>query len=1082
MTQAAIPASPDPAPLVAGLIGKPWAAHARGPDAFDCWGLAAHVEAALWGRVLPWSEADGPEGLREIIDAIRSSDLQRRWLPVRDPRPGDLVLMAAGLWPNHVGVWIEAGPGLTGILHATRDGGVMLQSLAQARADWARVEFRRCGEAALDALAAAPTDLIAHAAGRPVLVVVADPLDPLRDAELRPLVHGETVAEAVAGLPDLDRRWLVLGDLPLLRHNPATGEAEWDRPVAEGDTLWALPPLPMEGDRGSQVLATVLSIVVSLAAPYAAGALLGQSASNLTFGGKLLSAGIAIGANLLISQFLPPPETVAPLANPDPTYSFGQVQNAVRPGAPVPQVYGTMRRVPDLLAPPWAEFEENEQLLHLLLCLGQGEHRLREFGFGDTPVWSETEGFTGAVSDIDYELVPPGGDVTLFPSSVAVNTEVEGLEIVVPDPVDGPVPVGPFVAVPSGATATELIFDFVFPRGLFSQPSGVAETSVTWEVEAQLLDDAGNAIGFWQTLEAITETRATTSPVRLTRRYPVERGRYRTRVTRTSASTVTGTGAQDGLVWLALKAKRADAPTYPDVTALALRVRADAASTRSLQEWYVRSTRVLPFFGADGVLSREPTEAIDAAALDICTASYGLGLTEDQVDLPQLRALAATWAARGDVCCTAIERDVSAWEALELVLSAGRTKPEFIGATVTFVRDEARPASRLITPADMVRGSFEVERLHYRRDAPNTVVMRYRDRQGAMRTVECQPEGVTEAQPATIIDQVMVDAAQVWREGIYRAASNFYRRRYASWVMLGGGKSLIRGQVLDVSHPRPRYGTPARLLSVAWPEVTLTGPHGLGNGAPGWLWLTRPDGSPWGPVRVRGVNGQPAALRIDAGDFDAILGSSGGIGYAPDPRDWMVAEADPYPARGRTVALDDAQVEPTRAVVAPETAELFRCMVAEVLPGENGEVEVLAVEDHPAVHRADWAAPPDAPVDPPALLNDAAPVWDGVLIVGTEIDDPSRPDRIDHRIEGPAVPGAVRYVAEWASSVAAGNWQPAGESASPTFDGPSTDAANISIRVAAAGPVLRGPWSYYRTRIDVLTGGKTVAVPDPAAP
>ena len=203
--------------------------------------------------------------------------------------------------------------------------------------------------------------------------------------------------------------------------------------------------------------------------------------------------------------------------------------------------------------------------------------------------------------------------------------------------------------------------------------------------------------------------------------------------------------------------------------------------------------------------------------------------------------------------------------------------------------------------------------------------------------------------------------------------------------------------------------------------------------------------------------------------------------YSNDPRDWLLTEDAPGLAAGQSEILAGQQSEPTRAVVSANQGQMFRAMIVEVLPGEDGQVEVLAVEDNPKVHSADAAAPPATSADAPALLNNDSPTWDGVVIVGSEVSDTQNPGRIDHRIEGPAIPGAVRYIAEWASSIAAADWQAAADSASPAFDGPMTTDADISIRVAAAGPVLRGPWVYFRTQIDVINGGKTVAIPDPAA-
>lgn len=1081
MTQPDIQACAE---LISETVGRPWAARGTGPEAYDCWGLAQRVQRDLFDRCLPDAGAFVAEGqgLRDVIETIKASELQRRWQAVARPSPGDIVLMARSAQFSHVGTWVDGGPGLRGCLHCVRGDGVLLQGMAELRVDWARMEFRRCVEPALVALAHAPLTRLSHVAARPVLVVVNDPLNPLQSADIRELQPGITAREAVAALPDLAHRWLCLNDMPLLRVNPATGEDEWSRRVGPRDVLWALPPMPEGDDRSSQVLATVLTIAATVAAPYAAAALGGGAfgtASALTGTGKLLSAGIAVGANLLISSFIrPPSQGAVQLANSDPTYAFGNIGNQMRPGGVVPRIYGTMRRQPDLLAAPWAQYEENKQLIHILLCLGQGEYDLLEFGIGDTAVWTKDAGLTGAIADCEFEIVPPGGQVTLFPAAVEVNTEVDGIELAAPDPdPDAPTnTVGPYVAVPAGETARELVLDFAFPYGLFDISGTTMPASVSWVVEAQLIDDLGQPAGFLQELESFTETAETTSTLRLTKRLAVPAGRYRVQVTRTTASALSGAG-KDTLVWAGLKSNLAAETVYDDVTALALRVRADATSSGSLQQWYAKATAILPYYDAAGDLVTGPTEAIEAAALDILRSDYGLARSDDQIDIDQLQDYAATWAARGDVCCTAIESEMGAWDALSLVLAAGRTKPQFLGGMVTFVRDEARAAApRLITDADMLRGSFSVERLHARQDSPNAVNMRYRDRDGVMRSLLCAPSGITEIRAADQFTQVMVDAAQVWREGHYMAASNNVRRRFLSWVMLGGGRALIPGKLVDIAHPRPKYGSPARVMDMDWPILTLSAPSGLARGEAGWVALAMPDGALWGPVRCLGLSSTPPSIRIDDDDLDTIVTQPQDHDYAPNPRDWIVTGRDHAPSSSGPDLLRDTQSEATRVVVGRDGEDRIRAIVLETIPRDAGQVEVLAVEEVASVHSADQVALPVTAL-PEALTNTTAPSWQNVVITGQAVADPQRPDRVDFTVSGPDIPGAVRYLAETASQLSAPNWADAGGSSVPEFDGPSLDGEDVYIRVAAAGPVLRGPWSYFRTQLSIIAAGRTVAVP-----
>ncbi|SEO36306.1 Putative phage tail protein, partial [Gemmobacter aquatilis] len=76
---------------------------------------------------------------------------------------------------------------------------------------------------------------------------------------------------------------------------------------------------------------------------------------------------------------------------------------------------------PDFAAQPYTEFAGGEQYLYQLLCLGAGQYDVEELRIEDTPVTSFEE--------IEYEVVAPGGDVTLFPTAVVTSVEVSGQDL-----------------------------------------------------------------------------------------------------------------------------------------------------------------------------------------------------------------------------------------------------------------------------------------------------------------------------------------------------------------------------------------------------------------------------------------------------------------------------------------------------------------------------------------------------------------------------------------------------------------------------------------------------------------------------
>lgn len=130
---------------LASLVGTPWRANARGPEAFDCWHLAQHVEATLFGRSLPDVVVPAAPSWRWMIAAIEHHPERSRWQESRQEHglisatDGALVLMARSGRPAHVGVWLRPEGR---IIHADQDAGVVLDRPVMLRAGgWRTLRF-----------------------------------------------------------------------------------------------------------------------------------------------------------------------------------------------------------------------------------------------------------------------------------------------------------------------------------------------------------------------------------------------------------------------------------------------------------------------------------------------------------------------------------------------------------------------------------------------------------------------------------------------------------------------------------------------------------------------------------------------------------------------------------------------------------------------------------------------------------------------------------------------------------------------------------------------------------------------------
>lgn len=340
----------------------------------------------------------------------------------------------------------------------------------------------------------------------PVVVWPRNPFHPA-DKDLYPVASGSTVADwmrshAIVEFP-LPTVCLVNGQ-PLLRRDWAI------RPLADHDVV-VLVGLPGGGGGGgSNPLQVVLSIAVMVLAPYAAAGLMGygMTAAGIaaaqvamgTIGFGLMAAGVSVLGAYLVNALVPLPSANVPSVQnsiaPSPTYSLQSQGNFARLLQPVPVIYGRHLVYPDLGAMPYTEYIDNEQYLHQLLVIGQGDYDIEAVRIEDTPIQS--------FSEVQAQVILPGGQNTLFNHDVVTAPEVAGQELLA---IDDPAntrseTVGPFIVNPPETQITAIGIDILLPRGLFyaNDAGGQDALEVRWTVQARAVNDEGDATTGWQTL------------------------------------------------------------------------------------------------------------------------------------------------------------------------------------------------------------------------------------------------------------------------------------------------------------------------------------------------------------------------------------------------------------------------------------------------------------------------------------------------------------------------------------------------------------------------------------------------------
>ena len=485
-----------------------------------------------------------------------------------------------------------------------------------------------------------------------------------------------------------------------LRNGSPLPRGRWDGTfISEGD-LVVFVPLPQGGGGGGKnPLRIVLMLAVMIAAPYV-GSYLAVAAGFAEAGiaASLITAGVTLAGTALVNVLIPPPKPSAVTANfgsapaPSPTYSLQAQGNQARLAQPIPVVYGHHRVFPDLAATPWTEYDNNEQHLHQLHCIGQGQYDLEQVRIEDTPISSFEE--------IETEIVPPGGAVTLFETDVVTAPEVAGQELIGANDRETAVTtndageevttvvgdgwIGPFIANPAGTVATGIGIDVIMPRGLYyaNDDGSFSARTVEWEVEARAVDDEGEAAGEWIAVASESVTAAENTPQRKSYRYPIAAGRYEVRVRRTNDKSSDARAGHE-IRWGGLKTFLENTPEFGDVTLLAVRMRAtDNLSQRSARLVNVIITRRLPVWDpATGWSSPQPTRSLAWAFADAARAKYGAGLVDARIDLDALHALDAVWEIRAPLGrpTTSVKR------CLSVVPSSTPSLPQLLSPTAQSV-------------------------------------------------------------------------------------------------------------------------------------------------------------------------------------------------------------------------------------------------------------------------------------------------------------------------------------------------------------------------------------------------------------
>lgn len=702
-----------------------------------------------------------------------------------------------------------------------------------------------------------------------------------------------------------------------LFNGDALMRAEWpQRMIGQGDivTFVAMPHKTGGGGGGKNPLSTILTIAIMFAAPYAAAAIApglaaGAAATGASLGSQLafgaLKGAIALSGAALVSTLVPSSASApnvnfggsaGAVAAASPTYSLSGQSNQARLGQPKPSLYGTQLTYPDLAEPSWQIYQDNEQYTHQVYYVSQGEVQAEELRIAQTQIDNFEE--------VEYELLGPGEEVTLFETGVSPTPEVTGQEMKGPNQISAPATgyVGPFITGTPGTTTSKIGIDIVAPRGLYyaDNTGALTNKTITWDVEVQEIDDDGVPVvaAPWVVIASESETAATTTPQRWSYEYVIGDARYQVRTIRTNNNDTDSRTGHD-LRWAGCRAYLNETINWGNCTKLAIRMRAtDNLSDQTARQVNGIFTRLLPAWSEEeGWSAPVPTRSIAWAFADVAKAAYGGELTDANIDPPDLKAMDTVWEARGDHFDFVFDQPLVVSDALARVAKCGRSVPIPQSGIWRPVRDEQKTIpSVMYTARNIVKGTFRIRYLLPSEETADAVRVDYFDRRlWKPKSVEYALPDSSADKPAKVTIPGITEEDHALRECEHIARDNRYRRILVTFGTEMEGFIPTYGSMVAVSYPMPRWGQSGGVLEYDAGEKLFTFSEPLNWDATAEdhvINLRANNGSLLGPFSVTQGPKSTQVYLADGESLDGFVPYTGGeaerttYSYGNEFRDW----------------------------------------------------------------------------------------------------------------------------------------------------------------------------------------------------
>ena len=732
-------------------------------------------------------------------------------------------------------------------------------------------------------------------------------------ASLIPRASGATLADLVA------QEWpgSPAGLAASIDGRPVPREAWRETPLRGGEIVTLRAVLAGGGDKNP--LAAILQIGLLVAAIVVPPLLFAS-----TWAQTLAGAAITIAGGLIVNALaappaapaLPPPER----AQAEPVFSLTGGANRARTYAPLLLVLGAHRVFPDLGAAEYTEIVGGEQYLHQIFNFGLGDLAIDELRIGETALASFDE--------VETEFADARGEIELVAGNVdsAAGGALEDTA---------------FIERMTGQGTRRIGIDLAGRIFRIDDQGDIQANSIDVEIEWEPADGSGPV-----TRRTVTLTNDDQTPYRRTLAYGLGgAGAWTVRVRR-AADPDASDRVYDDLSWSALRAYQADTADYAGQTRLGLRIRASGQLSGRLNRVSAMVRQRVPTW--DGVRWTAPMATSNPAWLFRWYArglrvagrlAAGVGLPDARIDETSIRAWGAWCEGQGLGCNLVLDRALSHAEVLALIAQCGRASVTWQTGRLGVIWEEAgRPATALVTPGNIVAGSFAVE--YVSGQAAEEIAVRYIEPEldWQFNTLRRLAPGVSgaPASTATITLRGITGRVQAAMACNLQAARQLYHRRRFSWEMAAEGLSLTRGDVVHLTHSLIDGGRAGRLAGgtasavILDRPVDLRAPSGATDPGPGGaLMLFRlPEGGVHqsAVTAPAGTVGETAALEL----ADPLPEPPDAHGASPLDTLWRLYDASLPPVRARIVAVEPATDRRVRFTAIDEVQLYYDAALADL--------------------------------------------------------------------------------------------------------------------------------------------------------